>query len=62
MNNGVVGAPERNIQENLIDLANYSMEKYRITKKLISEVKKKTTQKQIKRIEETIQTIKNIDK
>ena len=33
-----------------------------ITKKVIDEVKKKTTQKQIKRIEEAIQTIKDIDK
>lgn len=62
MKDGVVGEPERNIQESLMDLANYSIEKYNITKEVIDEVKKKTTQKQIKRIEEAIQTIKDIDK
>lgn len=62
MRNGIVGEPERIIQESLMDLANYSIEKYNITKEVIDEVKKKTTQKQIKRIEEAIQTIKDIDK
>ena len=61
MTNGIV-EPENNNQENLIDLADYSIEKYRVTKELISEVNKKSKQKQIHRIEETIEKIKNIDK
>ena len=61
INNGIV-EPENNNQHDLIDLANYSIEKYRITKELISNVKKKMTQKQIHRIEETIAKIKDIDK
>lgn len=60
MKNGIVELKRSN-REDLMDLANYSIEKYKTTKEIINEVNKKTTQKQIKRIEETIQTIKNID-
>lgn len=49
-------------QTDLIDLANYSMKKYITTKETISEIKNKGTEKQIHRIEDTIQTIRNIDK
>lgn len=62
MKNGVVGEPERIIQESLMDLANYTIEKYKMTKEVIDEVKKKATQKQIRKTEEIIQTIKDIDK
>lgn len=60
MKNGVVGEPERIIQESLMELANYTIEKYKMTKEIMSEVRAKFTQKQIKRIEETIAKIKNI--
>lgn len=52
---------EENIEENLINLAECSIEKYKISKEIIRQVKEKYKQKQIDELKNMIKLIEEID-
>ena len=56
---------EENAEENLIDLAKYSIEKYKISKEIIRQIKEKYKQRKIDELKEMMklmEKIHNIDK